>query len=94
VEVEVKYEGYIAQQDRVAARHSDSFDSWLIPDEMTFNSIQGFSAEVVEKFERHRPSTVGQARRIPGVTPAALGLLLVHLRRATAAAKNVESATK
>ena len=94
VEVEVKYEGYIAQQDRAAARHSDSFDSWLIPDEMTFTGLQGFSAEVVEKLELHRPSTVGQARRIPGVTPAALGLLLVHLRRATAAAKNVESATK
>lgn len=94
VEIEVKYEGYIAQQDRAAARRSDSFDSWRIPDEMTFKSIQGFSAEVVEKLERHRPKTVGQARRIPGVTPAALGLLLVHLRRATAAAKNVASAAK
>jgi tRNA uridine 5-carboxymethylaminomethyl modification enzyme len=91
VEVEVKYEGYIAQQDRAAARHSDSFDSWLIPAGMAFKTIRGFSAEVVEKLERHRPATVGQARRIPGVTPAALGLLLVHLRRATVAAKNVAS---
>jgi tRNA uridine 5-carboxymethylaminomethyl modification enzyme len=94
VEVEVKYEGYIAQQDRAAARYGDSFDSWRIPDAIAFDRIQGFSAEVAEKLQRLRPRTVGQARRIPGVTPAALGLLLVHLHRASAAlGKTVESAT-
>jgi tRNA uridine 5-carboxymethylaminomethyl modification enzyme len=82
VEVEVKYEGYIAQQDRAASRHADGFDSWPIPEELAFEGIPGFSAEVVEKLERQRPQTVGQARRIPGLTPAALSLLLIHLKRA------------
>ena len=96
VEVEVKYEGYIAQQDRAAARRSDSFDSWQIPAGLSFDGIRGFSAEVLEKLKRHRPQSVGQARKIPGITPAALSLLLVHLRRSRAAGavKNVESATK
>jgi len=92
-EIEVKYEGYIAQQDRAAARQRDAFDGWQIPDGLSFGAIRGFSAEVIEKLERQRPRTVGQARRIPGITPAALALLLVHLRRAgPAVAKNVESA--
>ncbi len=95
VEVEVKYEGYIAQQDRAAVRHNEAFDTWSIPAGLSFGSIRGFSAEVVEKLERHRPRTVGQARRIPGVTPAALGLLLVHLRRASdAVSKNIESTAR
>jgi tRNA uridine 5-carboxymethylaminomethyl modification enzyme len=91
VEVELKYEGYIAQQDRAAARHTDAFDGWPIPAALEFGGIRGFSAEVAEKLSRRRPRTVGEARRIPGVTPAALALLLVHLRRARGSApKNLE----
>jgi tRNA uridine 5-carboxymethylaminomethyl modification enzyme len=81
VEVEVKYEGYIAQQDRAAARGADAWDECLISDETDFGGIRGLSAEVAEKLTRHRPATIGHARRIPGITPAAVSLLLVHLRR-------------
>lgn len=84
VETEVKYEGYIAQQDRAAARSREAWDEWRIPSELSFRRIRGLSAEAAEKLERHRPLTVGQAKRIPGVTPAAMALVLVHLRRGRA----------
>jgi tRNA uridine 5-carboxymethylaminomethyl modification enzyme len=84
VETEVKYEGYIAQQERAAARSREAWDDWRIPSELSFRRIRGLSAEAAEKLERHRPLTVGQAKRIPGVTPAALALVLVHLRRGRA----------
>ncbi len=92
VETEVKYEGYIAQQERAAARARDAWDDWRIPSELSFRRIRGLSAEAAEKLERHRPLTVGQAKRIPGVTPAAMALVLVHLRRgrASGAASNRE----
>ena len=47
----------------------------------TFRAVRGLSAEATERLERARPTTVGQARRLPGITPAAVGLLLVHLKR-------------
>ena len=81
VEVEIKYEGYIAQQERAVARQSDASDGWRIPEGLAFDSIRGLSAEAVEKLSRHRPGTVGQARRLPGITEAAISLLLIHLRR-------------
>lgn len=81
VEVELKYEGYIAQADRAAARGADVWDECRIPAEVEFKEIRGMSAEAVDKLTQHRPETVGQARRIPGVTPAAVSLLLIHLRR-------------
>jgi tRNA uridine 5-carboxymethylaminomethyl modification enzyme len=81
VEVEVKYAGYIQQQDRAAARGADFSDGWKIPFGFAFGSVRGLSAEAREKLSRHRPATVGQARRIPGLTAAAVSLLLVHLRR-------------
>lgn len=81
VEVELKYEGYIAQQDRAAARGADAWDGCSISEAVDFSGIRGLSAEVAEKLIRLRPTTIGQARRIPGVTPAAVSLLLVHLRR-------------
>lgn len=85
VEVEVKYEGYVAQAERAAARGEDAFDGWAIPPNLSFDSIRGLSAEAVDKLNRHRPGTVAQARRIPGITPAAIGLLAIHLRRWQAA---------
>ncbi len=82
VEVELKYEGYVAQAARAAARESDSFDHWRIPDGFSFAGVEGLSREAAEKLQRHRPATLAQARRVPGVTPAAVSLLLIHLRRA------------
>ncbi len=81
VEVEVKYEGYIAQAARAAAREAEATDRWRIPEGYRFNEVRGLSAEAVEKLTTHRPGTVGQARRIPGLTPAAVSLLLVALKR-------------
>ncbi|MDE1941972.1 MAG: tRNA uridine-5-carboxymethylaminomethyl(34) synthesis enzyme MnmG [Betaproteobacteria bacterium] len=83
VEVQVKYEGYIARQQEEVARHRDQ-EHLPIPDDMDFASVRGLSREVEQLLSRHRPQTVGQASRIAGVTPAAVALLLVHLRRATA----------
>ncbi|WP_141588574.1 tRNA uridine-5-carboxymethylaminomethyl(34) synthesis enzyme MnmG [Myxococcus sp. AB056] len=81
VEVEVKYEGYVAQAARAAAREAESTDRWRIPEGYRFHEVRGLSSEAVEKLTAHRPGTVGQARRIPGLTPAAVSLLLVALKR-------------
>lgn len=85
VEVEVKYEGYVAQAARAAAREAESTDRWRIPEGYRFHEVRGLSSEAVEKLTAHRPGTVGQARRIPGLTPAAVSLLLVALKRGTEA---------
>jgi tRNA uridine 5-carboxymethylaminomethyl modification enzyme len=81
VEVEVKYEGYIVMAARAAAREAEAWDGWRIPADFTYGEVRGLSAEAVEKLEKVRPATVGQARRIPGLTPAAFSLLLVALKR-------------
>jgi tRNA uridine 5-carboxymethylaminomethyl modification enzyme len=78
VETEVKYEGYIDQQRRQAERLLGS-DARPIPASMEFRGIPGMSREVCEKLSRVRPATLGQASRIPGVTPAAIALLDLHL---------------
>ncbi|WAM26493.1 tRNA uridine-5-carboxymethylaminomethyl(34) synthesis enzyme MnmG [Myxococcus sp. NMCA1] len=85
VEVEVKYEGYVAQAARAAAREAESTDRWRIPEGYRFHEVRGLSSEAVEKLTAHRPGTVGQARRIPGLTPAAVSLLLVALKRGAGA---------
>ncbi len=81
VETEAKYAGYIAQAEAAWFRRSDAADAWRIPEGFRFQAVRGLSAEATERLERARPQTVGQARRLPGVTPAAVGLLLVHLKR-------------
>jgi tRNA uridine 5-carboxymethylaminomethyl modification enzyme len=55
-----------------------------VPADLDYANVRGLSAEVREKFQRVRPATVGQAARIPGVTPAAVSLLLIHLKRQSA----------
>jgi tRNA uridine 5-carboxymethylaminomethyl modification enzyme len=84
VETEVKYEGYIDQQRRQIERMQSS-DSRQIPGSMAFTGIPGISREVGEKLERVRPATLGQAARIPGVTPAAVALLDVYMSLASRA---------
>ena len=81
VEVEVKYAGYIAMADRAAERGTEATDGWSIPGGLDFGAIRGLSREAAEKLQDRRPQTVGQARRVPGVTPAAVTLLMIHLRR-------------
>lgn len=80
VEIEAKYSGYVDRQ-RDEIERSRRHESALIPDSFDYREVTGLSAEVLQKLQRVRPATLGQAGRIPGVTPAALSLLLVHLKR-------------
>ena len=82
VETEIKYNGYILQQERQIDRLKNS-DRRQIPGDFAFQSIPGISREVGEKLERVRPVTLGQAARIPGVTPAAVAILDVYLSLAS-----------
>jgi tRNA uridine 5-carboxymethylaminomethyl modification enzyme len=80
VEIQIKYEGYIARQrDEVARR--EEFEALALPADLDYRSVRGLSVEVQQKLDRHRPETIGQASRISGITPAAISLLLVHLKR-------------
>ena len=85
VEVEAKYEGYLARQRDEIARNRAQ-EGLAIPGDFDFAAVRGLSAEVAQKLARVRPTTLGQAARISGVTPAAISLLLVHLKRAGVAA--------
>jgi len=78
IETEAKYAGYIAQQERQIERLRDS-EGRRIPQEFEFSEIPGLSTEVKQKLQRVRPETLGQAGRIPGVTPAAVAVLDVYL---------------
>jgi tRNA uridine 5-carboxymethylaminomethyl modification enzyme len=78
VETETKYAGYISQQNRQIQRLKDS-ERRAIPNTFWGGAIPGISREVGEKLERVRPTTLGQAARIPGVTPAAVAILDVYL---------------
>jgi tRNA uridine 5-carboxymethylaminomethyl modification enzyme len=78
IETEVKYAGYISQQQRQMERLRES-ELRRIPSGFSFSDIPGLSTEVKQKLERVRPQTLGQAGRIPGITPAALAVLDVYL---------------
>jgi tRNA uridine 5-carboxymethylaminomethyl modification enzyme len=78
IETEIKYAGYIAQQDR-QIEHLRRAEARRIPAHFGFRGLPGLSREVSEKLERVRPETLGQAGRIPGVTPAAIAVLDVYL---------------
>ncbi len=78
VETEIKYEGYILQQERQMQRLREA-EGRRIPEGFRFRGIPGLSREVAEKLERVRPRTLGQAGRIPGVTPAAIAILDVYM---------------
>jgi tRNA uridine 5-carboxymethylaminomethyl modification enzyme len=80
VEIAAKYSGYLQRQDEDVARRRQHEDT-RFPDGFRFRGIPGLSAELQGKLEEVRPETLGQAERIPGMTPAALSLLLVQLRR-------------
>ncbi len=83
VEIQAKYAGYIERQrDEVArARRAEATP---LPGDLDYAEVKGLSTEVSEKLARHKPETIGQAGRIPGVTPAALSLLLIHLKKRSA----------
>ncbi|MCG6863222.1 MAG: tRNA uridine-5-carboxymethylaminomethyl(34) synthesis enzyme MnmG [Chromatiaceae bacterium] len=80
LEIQCKYAGYIGRQ-REEIERQRAQETLSLPPDLDIEGIRGLSAEVREKLQRVRPATVGQAARIPGVTPAAVSLLLIHLKR-------------
>ncbi|MCH8730710.1 tRNA uridine-5-carboxymethylaminomethyl(34) synthesis enzyme MnmG [Neisseria gonorrhoeae] len=80
VEIQVKYQGYIDRQNEEIDSRRD-IETLKLPDGIDYGRVKGLSAEVQQKLNQHKPETVGQASRISGVTPAAVALLMVHLKR-------------
>ena len=80
LEVERHYAGYLARQDAEVAR-LERHETTLLPQEFDYRGVRGLSTEARERLLEQRPRTLGQAARIPGLTPAAISLLLVHLKR-------------
>jgi len=80
VEIQTKYQGYIERQLEEVSRHED-YETTRLPLDLDYEDVRGLSVEVRQKLNQHRPETLGQAMRVSGVTPAAISLLLVHLRR-------------
>ena len=80
VEIATKYAGYIDRQQTEIARQLEQ-ESMRLPEGLDYRGVRGLSIEVQQKLDAHRPETLGQAARISGVTPAAISLLLVHLKR-------------
>ena len=80
IEIAAKYSGYIDRQRGEIERNRGQEDLRL-PVDLDYRTVRGFSAEVQQKLNQHKPETIGQAARISGITPAAISLLLVHLKR-------------
>jgi tRNA uridine 5-carboxymethylaminomethyl modification enzyme len=80
VEIQAKYHGYIERQKEEIERN-EQYESMALPDDIDYTRLRGLSTEVQQKLNQFRPETVGQAARISGVTPAAISVLLVHVRR-------------
>ena len=80
VETQAKYHGYIERQHDEIGRN-DQYETLDLPSELDYREVSGLSIEVQQKLNLHKPETVAQATRISGVTPAAISLLLVHLKR-------------
>jgi tRNA uridine 5-carboxymethylaminomethyl modification enzyme len=80
VEIQIKYEGYISQQMHLAERLK-KIEGKKIPEDFDYKTVNGLSREVLCKLEEVRPANLGQASRIPGITPAAISLLMVAIER-------------
>ena len=80
VEIQVKYAGYIDRQAKEVERH-EHYEHLRLPADIDYQSVPALSFEVRQKLNQFKPETLGQASRIAGVTPAAISLLLIHLRR-------------
>jgi tRNA uridine 5-carboxymethylaminomethyl modification enzyme len=80
VEISIKYQGYIDRQAMEIARQEHN-ETYPLPESLDYAQVLGLSKEVQQKLNLHKPATLGQAGRISGVTPAALSLLLVHLKK-------------
>jgi len=83
VEIQTKYAGYIERQ-KTEIERTRRYERLSLPDSLDYSNVVGLSQEVREKLAILRPATLGQAARIPGITPAAISLLLVHLKKKSA----------
>ena len=90
VEIATKYAGYIDRQHDEIARHL-AMESAQLPGSLDYRNVRGLSAEAQQKLNLHKPETIGQAARISGITPAAISLLLVHLKSGAAARPGSEA---
>jgi tRNA uridine 5-carboxymethylaminomethyl modification enzyme len=80
VDVQAKYRGYIERQHEEIERQRRNEETRL-PEDFDYSAVRGLSNEVRQRLIEHRPATLGLAARIPGITPAAVSLLLIHLKR-------------
>ena len=80
VEISIKYQGYIERQKTEIERH-EHYEGLRLPPDLDYSLVKGLSVEVWQKLNMHQPETLGQASRISGLTPAAISLLLVHLKK-------------
>ncbi|HWA37334.1 MAG TPA: tRNA uridine-5-carboxymethylaminomethyl(34) synthesis enzyme MnmG [Burkholderiales bacterium] len=80
VETRIKYRGYIERQKAEVGRRAAQ-EGRVLPQDLDYRDVRGLSVEAQQKLNQHRPETIGQASRISGITPAAISLLLVHLKR-------------
>jgi len=87
IETQAKYQGYIERQQQEITRQSEN-EILTLPTTINYDEVGGLSTEVRQKLQKHRPETLGQAARISGITPAAISLLLVHLKRGGACLKS------
>jgi len=92
VEIQIKYQGYIARQ-RDEVERQEHFENLKLPVGLDYRGVRGLSIEVQQKLNKHRPETLGQAARISGITPAAISLLLVHLKRGIGSATRTRDRT-
>ena len=88
IEIQCKYQGYIERQQEEVARGA-AHETTRLPAALDYRNVRGLSIEVQQKLNQHRPETLGQAARISGVTPAAISLLLVYLKRGFASAQRI-----
>ena len=86
IEIAAKYQGYIDRQQEEVAKQAQA-EATRLPVELDYAQVRGLSKEVQQKLNQHKPETIGQAGRIQGVTPAAISLLLVWLKRRDLAAR-------
>jgi tRNA uridine 5-carboxymethylaminomethyl modification enzyme len=80
IQLQVKFQGYLARQEEQVARFK-KIESVLLPEDIDYHALSGLSNEVVEKLTKIRPLSLGQASRISGITPAAISVLQVHLKK-------------
>jgi tRNA uridine 5-carboxymethylaminomethyl modification enzyme len=80
VEIQIKYDGYIQRQQQMIEKFK-RLEETKIPDSMNFCEIPGLSTEVKEKLNKVRPLSLGQASRISGITPAAISILMVYVKK-------------